>query len=385
MRSRRYLWAYSATDERRRSWNERFARRCRERGYDVTTFCVTPPSVSSGWLPFPELHRRWREGDRELLDLYWRLDRALEDRDVFVLFNGAHIHPEFATSIDAITVYHCADDPESTEILSKPAAPAFDISLVANVACVDMYRSWGVRSAHFLPLGSQVFSEDVADLTPRRVREDPRPVPLFLACERVSSRRHERLDALEDAFPEATFVGRGWPNAYLPWNELWVTYRRTQIGWNIHNSVGPVNFRTYDLPAFGVLQICDNRERLGELYQLGQEVVGFDTIDECIEKTRYYIRHTDEQRAIAAAGRERWERDYTPDAVWDRLVRIVEEHVDEPLASSDASASTHALLARRRRLAVVWRILNRLRDVLRGLRFAVSVVWSTVRGRRHRR
>jgi Amt family ammonium transporter len=44
------------------------------------------------------------------------------------------------------------------------------------------------------------------------------------------------------------------------------------------------------LPAAGVLQIGDNKCRLGEVFRLGEEVVGFDSVgdskDECIELTR---------------------------------------------------------------------------------------------------
>ena len=349
----RFLWAYSATDPAVHAWHDRLTRRRRHLGYDVESFCVTPPSVQRGWLAYSEIDRRWRRGDRELFDLYERLAARVADRDVFVLFNGAHVHPEFARMIDAVRIYHAADDPESSDVLSRPVAPAFDVAMVSNVACVDQYLEWGVPEAHFWPLGSQVTEDEVADLTTDDVASaDGRPLPLFLACERVSPHRRARLDRLAAEFPQAEFVGQGWPRAYVPWDELWRTYRRTQIGWNLHNSLGPVNFRTYDLPAHGVMQICDNRSWLTRVFEVGKEVVGYDTLEECIELTRHYLVARDEQRAIALAGWERWRRDYTPDRVWARLVEVAERHHARRRSPPRSSSATLALRRQRKRASV---------------------------------
>ena len=98
--------------------------------------------------------------------------------------------------------------------------------------------------------------------------------------------------------------------------------QRTKIGINIHNSTGPINLRTYYLPANGVMQICDNKSYLGKVFELNKEVVGFDTIDEAIELCHYYLMHDDERRKIAAAGWERVLLDYNEVAIL-RLVKTM--------------------------------------------------------------
>ena len=85
----------------------------------------------------------------------------------------------------------------------------------------------------------------------------------------------------------------------------------TQLGINIHNSTGPVNLRTFYLPANGVLQLCDNKSNLGKIFELDKEVIGFDSIEECIEKCHYYLHHKEEQRIIALSGWKRVLKDYT--------------------------------------------------------------------------
>ena len=180
-----YLWAYSANDEWVRGWHQRLLERRRHQGFDVKGFCVTPQSVGGTWLHFPELDYRWRTADPGLMQMYSELAEQLQDRDVLVLYNGANLHPEFVSWLKVVKVYTAGDDPETTEILSGPLAPAFDIHLVNNVACVEMYRGWGLKRVHFWPLGSLAFEEDVADLTDELVLDvSRRPLPAVFFGER---------------------------------------------------------------------------------------------------------------------------------------------------------------------------------------------------------
>lgn len=153
-------------------------------------------------------------------------------------------------------------------------------------------------------------------------------------------------------------------------------YRGSQLGWNLHNSTGPINFRTYDLPAHGVLQLCDNRAHLGEIFRLGEEAIGFDSIEECIDRTRYFLAHPEEQRRIALAGWRRWRQDYTPDRIWERLCQIVDRHLAEgrptqPPAPGTAPGTAPALLlAQRRRFTLAGRC-----------RLGLDRWWRRIRGR----
>ncbi len=357
----RYLWAYSAADAWTLAWHDKLLERRRARGHDVRHFCVTPESLQHKWLPFPELDRRWRRGDRTLMTIYEQLATALDDRDVLVLFAGSNLHPRFVEQLSVLKVYTAGDDPESTDILTRPAAPAFDIHLVNNAACLDLYRGWGLQSVHFWPLGSQTFPEEVADLTEERILDPARrDIPAALFCERVAIHRQDRLNALVSAFPDATFAGRGWPRGFVSVDAMHDTYRRAQVGFNLHNSAGPVNFRSYELPAFGVMQLCDCSEFLPMLFDVGREVVAYDSIEQCIDRARYYLAHPQEQRAIALAGWQRWKRDYTPDAVWQRLVSIVEAHVEATTrpAQGYPTAVVHTRLARHVRRTWPLRLLH---------------------------
>lgn len=323
----KYLFAYGCWREGIAEYYERLIKRHRERGYDVEGFCVIldPPGPR---INYPRLDEMWKLRDRKLMHMYERLEDKLKNFDVFILYNGFNIHEEFLKYISTFNVYICFDDPESSEVLSKPVAKYFDLTLTGNIACVNLYKSWGVKNADFIPLG---FTE--YDYNPKMTEEDivkrNRDTDIIFLGERESSWRQGRLDSLVDAFPKMFARGRGWPKGYLPENERIKAYQQSKVGINLHNSVGPVNLRTYMLPANGVMQICDNKHMLGYLFKLGEEVIGYNSINEAVELIRYYLEHEEERKRISLNGWKRALQDYSEEAVWglltDKILRIYRE------------------------------------------------------------
>ncbi len=324
MKDLRYLFAYSHWREGIDERYENLIRRHRKRGYDIEVFCVTldPPGPR---LDYPTLDKKWRQRDKKLMRMYKQLEENLKDFDVFILHNGANIHKEFLRRISTFNVYICFDDPESSDVLSKPVAKYFDLALTGNVACVNLYKSWGVRNADYLPLG--FFEEDYnPKLQEADILDKDREIDCFILCERQSKYREVRLNKLTKEIPNLFARGRGWPQEYLPEDQRISVYQNSKIGINLHNSVGPVNLRTFMLPANGVMQICDNKHMLGYLYELGEEVVGFDSIDEGIELVKYYLENDDERKQIATNGWKRALKDYSEGAVWERLINMISLH-----------------------------------------------------------
>jgi spore maturation protein CgeB len=323
----RYLIAYCAYSEERQRNYQALIRRHQLRGSDVEGFCVSPATLNDRqWLPFDDLARRWKGNDRALLSMYEALEEKLRLRDVFIVFNGANVHPEFLRNLSTYNVYMCWDDPDSSDLLSRPVASHFDYCFTGNASCIPLYQSWGVRNVTFLPILFFTEADYSLALTESDVLEGNRDVDIVFLGE-MNVQRRDRLQHLKKNFPEAFTRGRGWPAGYFPEGEKIALYGRSKIGWNVHNSVGPCNIRTFALPANGILQICDNKCRIGEVFELGIEVVGFDRLEECVELTRYYLEHDDERRRIAASGWRRSMTDYNETANWQRMIDVIEPHV----------------------------------------------------------
>ena len=319
----RYLVAYTAHENQRAMEEERHLARLRGYGFDVEGFCVAVPVYSPHW-GFEKLDREWKAGSPGLMDMYDRLQARLDGKDVFVSWTGAMIHPDFLKRISTYNVYVCSDDPDSSNQLSRPVAPYFDYSFTRNVACLDLYRSWGVRNVEWLcPPVDPDFTWP--ELTEEGILHGKRDLDSIMFCERVYgiSDRPQRIERLIREFPQTFVRGKGWPGGFASQAEIVDAYKRARIGWNLHNSIGPTNSRVTALPGFGIMQICDNKSHLGRIFKLDEEVVGFDTIDECIDKTRYYLAHEDERRRIALAGWRRAKLDYSEPRQWERILSLI--------------------------------------------------------------
>lgn len=329
----RILLAHSNVGPAMREWHDRRRRAAGRQGFAVTVFDLT---AYHPYTIFPYLDRLWRRRDPALMRLYEALGEALEAADVFIHYNGALIHPEFLSQFRQLTIYHSADDPDASNVLSRPVAAHYDICAISNPACIPMYRDWGCRHVFFWPLGSFSYDDEQMSSVPT----DPvdRPIPLVFVGSRrgVSNVRFigrmfglyqktRFMNRIERAFPELMAYGAGWKRGRLSDEGIAELYRTSRVGFNVHNSLGPINGRLYDLAAFGVCQICDNRPRLSLVFEEGREIVGFDRVEECVEMIRYYLAAPHEAQRIANAGRARYLRDYTADAIWRAFVEQVNQ------------------------------------------------------------
>jgi hypothetical protein len=89
-------------------------------------------------------------------------------------------------------------------------------------------------------------------------------------------------------------------------------YQRSKIGINIHNrgmyTVG--NYRLFELPGNGVMQISDGGQYLSTYFDVGTEIIGYRQFDDLVDKIRYYLKHDDERKQIALNGFRRVMKDH---------------------------------------------------------------------------
>jgi len=69
--------------------------------------------------------------------------------------------------------------------------------------------------------------------------------------------------------------------------------------------------RSFEIPGCGGFLLTGRAEDLENYYEIGKEIVCFDDVVDLIEKVRYYLRHEDEQAAIAQAAYDRTLREHT--------------------------------------------------------------------------
>lgn len=374
-----YVDYFSGIGERYERWIDRL----KAKGNDIVGVCVTL-NRPGPQLRFKEMENRWYRKDKELMRLYENIGQIASSCDVLINMTGANLHPDFVSQLPTINVLICNDDPESSSELSAPHAHVYDFCFTGNAACVQLYYSWGVRNVDFLPMG---FYEDDYNpyLDENTILSAERRWDIGFVGERVDHWRKERIDRIVKAFPNGKYYGRGWPKGFLSKSKLLELYSNMKVGINIHNSVGPVNRRTYALPANGVMQICDNKCRLGQLFKLNEEVVGVDTIEEMIEAVQYYLHHEEERVNIAIAGWKRALKDYSEDALWRRLVTnisgiVKKEKVKSVSRAKSIDVSFLRPSAKKRFNYEIERMAKRLRNKMDKtlLQLGVEVTWKTI-------
>lgn len=306
---------------------KKWIERLNQAGFHVDDY-VLPLPIKGMRLAWHKLDYAWNISDPALLSFYQDLAKKCENFDVLINFGAINLHPRFLEQLSIIKVLLFRDDPEATEYFSKPVALYHDICAVGNIAEVEEYKRWGHKHAFWLPTG---FWKDDYDTNAsfNDIFSSVRDVDVTILCERLTQYRKKNLDKYTEAFPNGEYYGKGWPKGFLAESERIPLLKRTKIGINIHNSTGPINFRTFYLPANGVLQICDNKSYLGKIFQLDKEVIGYDNIEEAIEKTRYYLNHEAERIEIAQAGYERAINDYNEIECFRRIMDVVQSFINE--------------------------------------------------------
>lgn len=352
------------------AWINSWLARLRASGIEVFPFSLVLDQKRPVFY-FKELDVLWKYKDTKLLTMYEKLANTLNEYDVFICFGGANIHPDFASGLDCFTVYGCFDDPESSEQLSKPVVNAFDLAMVGNIAEIDTYKSWGVKEVKWWPLGFR--SEDYdPNLAASNILNKSRDIKVALMCERLSRYRKKRLNRFANAFPDGMYRGLGWPAGFLPEEQRVPVLQSTKIGINVHNSTGPINFRTFYLPANGVMQICDNKLNLAKVFEVDKEVIGYDSIDEAIELTHYYLKNDHERKTIALAGWKRALTDYNEVACFKRVINAIDKIQKKPIRNKQKNKiylslnnSNNFISITRKFILFLWKMQNKIKIKLK--------------------
>lgn len=215
---------------------------------------------------------------------------------------------------------------------------AFDLLVTCLPAFVERFREQGVRS-ELLRIG---FDPRALE----RVRAEGLARGRFGAVfvgslGRTQHRRSNGLIASAARRVPVEFWGynaRLWP----PWSsvkrryhgEAWgldmyrVLYQ-SRVALNRHGAIAgraAVNMRLYEATGMGTVLVTDGKEDLDQLFDVGREVVSYETADDLVEKIRHYLAHEDERKLIAEAGQRRTLREHTYADRMRDLVAILERH-----------------------------------------------------------
>lgn len=105
--------------------------------------------------------------------------------------------------------------------------------------------------------------------------------------------------------------------------DMYRVLARSRITINHHIDVADGyanNLRLYEATGMGCLLVTDEGKNLGDLFDVGREVVTYRDAQDCAEVVAYFVSHPDEASEIAAAAQARTLREHTWD---DRMQRLL--------------------------------------------------------------
>ncbi len=217
----------------------------------------------------------------------------------------------------------------------QPYLHAYDLILTSFPHFVPRLRAMGIASEYF------------------RIGFDPRVLDLLGPIDKdvdvsfvggISRHHGKALPMLEHLANHTPIQFFGYGASGLPSGspikarhrgEVWGLgmYRalaRSRVTLNRHINVAENNannMRLYEATGVGTLLITDAKDNLGELFEVGKEVVAYRSQDEAVEMIAHYLAYPDEANAIAAAGQRRTLREHTYQSRMVELADILCKYV----------------------------------------------------------
>ncbi|MGO6971207.1 CgeB family protein [Rhizobium leguminosarum] len=213
----------------------------------------------------------------------------------------------------------------------------YDLILTSFPHFVPRFHEMGIKSEYFR-IGFDTRVLDILGDVPRDV-----PVSFVGGISRHHGKAIPLLEHLADTTPIQFFgygartLPRSSPIRKRHNGEVWGPdmYRalaRSRITVNRHINVAENyanNMRLYEATGVGSLLITDRKDNLGEIFDVGTEVVAYSSPAEAAELIRYYIDHPDEADAIAKAGQARTLKDHTYRSRMEELMPILERYLEK--------------------------------------------------------
>jgi spore maturation protein CgeB len=280
------------------------------------------------------LDNLWFNRDPRLLRLYEDLKaRLTESRaNALLVDNCPPYHPEFLRTLDIYKVLRTTDGPIAAydrdfayvhaydHILYHSPAYSRDLGMREKLLYVGAKRVDLWPLAVFDTFFDQSLTEDQLFARTRDVdllfvgSMFLNKFPLLARVKKAFGRRfklHGQGSWKMNLFWNVKYGFPGWIRP-IGFDEYIPLYHRTKIGINVHNrgdyTVG--NYRMFELPANGVMQMSDGGEYLGTFFDVGTEVIAYKDADDLIDKIRFYLAHDVERKAIARSGYRRVMRDH---------------------------------------------------------------------------
>lgn len=197
--------------------------------------------------------------------------------------------------------------------------PYIDLALTAAPECVEWYEKEGCP-ALFFPEASD---PDIFHPMP----ELPKIYDVCFVGGRYGV-REKIVSALRNAGINVTAYGFGWEGGRLETKDVPRLFAQSKIVLGV-GTIGhcedfyALKMRDFDGPMSGSCYVTHDNPDLRLVYKVGEEIVTYRSVDDCVDKVRWYLSHEDQRERVAQAGRARALADHTWEKRFNSLFEVL--------------------------------------------------------------
>lgn len=147
--------------------------------------------------------------------------------------------------------------------------------------------------------------------------------------------REKIVTGLRRAGIQVAAYGSGWENGRLAVEDVPRLFAQSKIVLGV-GSIGhcedfyALKMRDFDGPMSGSCYVTHDNPDLQSVYKVGEEIVTYRTVNECVEKVRWYLSHEEERERIAQAGRARALVEHTWEKRFKGLFEVLGKGLNQP-------------------------------------------------------
>lgn len=201
---------------------------------------------------------------------------------------------------DIATVAWGCDDHWRFEDFSSLLAPALDWWVTTARSAVPKFEALG--------MGARVIkSQWAVEPTAYHPLGVPRDIAVSFVGQPHGERR-EIIEALAGMGVRVDVFGRGWEGAdsRVTHEQMLGVFSRSEVSLNLSKSsvgdVEQIKGRVFEVPACRSLLLTDMADDLDAYYEIGEEIVVYEDLEDLAEKALFYSTHQLERDTIAEAG-----------------------------------------------------------------------------------
>ena len=262
--------------------------------------------------------------------------------DVLICMAQAPVSAKFLTELrkkGVITVLWFVED-YLRFTYWRDMAKYFDfVFTIQKGDCIEQIRRAGAGEVHYLPTAFDPFVHAPLKLSDTERTQWGSPLSF------VGAGYHNRQQMFASlAHHPFKIWGSEWPTCKpfdqmvqqgarrISAEEYVKIFNATEINLNLHSSterdgVEPngdfINPRTFELAGCGAFQLVDERTLLPEAFEIGREIITFNSFSDLTEKIQYYLEHPQERVQIAQRARARVLRDHTYDKRIEQMLSVI--------------------------------------------------------------